>query len=155
MNAGPYSNENVQRFIEKEFIPLKSECSWTRPTELMKKFRVKWTPTLLVHDPEGIEHHRFVGYVPIDDFLGQLGLGKGKVFFDADQYAKAIAWFKSVIEQNPRSGAAPEAIFLLGVAEYKQSHDAKALRRAYDMLSTKYSESEWSRRAEPYSAIQL
>jgi hypothetical protein len=155
MNAGPYSDEKVQKFIEEEFIPLKSQCFWDKRTELMKKFDIKWTPTLLIHDSEGKEHYRFVGYIPIDDFLAHLKFGKGKVFFNHYRYDQAIAQFKTVIEQHPNAGVTPEAIFYLGVAEYLKTHDPKALRRAYDTLTSKYPQSEWTRRAQPYSQISL
>ncbi|MGB7971480.1 MAG: thioredoxin fold domain-containing protein, partial [Candidatus Deferrimicrobiaceae bacterium] len=85
MNTGPYSDEKVQRFIEERFLPVRSECSWEKPTPLMEKYGIKWTPTFLVHDSGGKEHHRFVGYVPTDDLFAQLGLGVGKIFYDSDQ----------------------------------------------------------------------
>jgi hypothetical protein len=53
MNAGPYSDEKVQKFIEEEFIPLKSQCFFDKRTDLMKEFDIKWTPTLLIHDSKG------------------------------------------------------------------------------------------------------
>src|SRR4030042_94319 len=59
------------------------------------------------------------------------------------------------IKRHPEAGAVPETIFLKGVAEYKHTHDAKALRRAYDTLKAKYPQTEWARRADPYSAIPL
>lgn len=155
MNTGPYSSEKVQRFLEERFIPVRSECFWENPTPLMQQFAVKWTPTFLVHDPEGNEHHRFVGYVPEDDLFAQLGLGMGKIFYDTDRMEEAIRQFRTVIERHPAAGAAPEAVFLRGVAEYKHTHDAKALRRAYDVLTAGYPQSEWARRAGPYSAIPL
>jgi hypothetical protein len=89
MNTGPYSSEVVQKYIEEQFIPVKSECFWDKRTDLMKRFAVKWTPTLLVLDAEGEEHHRVVGYVPNDDFLAHLELGLGKIAFDRDRYAEA------------------------------------------------------------------
>lgn len=155
MNAGPYSDEKVQRYIEAEFIPLKSQCFWDKQTELMKEFLIKWTPTFLIHDSHGNEHYRFMGYAPVDDFLAHLGLGQGKVFFDRDRYAEAITQFKAVIEEHPNAGVTPEAVFLLGVAEYRKTHDAKALRRIYDTLTAKYLQSEWARRARPYAGIPL
>lgn len=155
MNTGPYSDEKVRRFIEDQFIPLKSQCFWDKPTELMEKFGIKWTPTFIIHDSEGKEHHRFIGYVPTDDFMAQLGLGKGKVLFDTDRLDEAIKQFKTVIERHPNAGATPEAVYLLGVVEYKKTHDARALRRSYDTLLEKYPQSEWARRAEPYSEISL
>ncbi len=79
----------------------------------------------------------------------------GKIFYDADRMEEAIARFRTVIERHPRAGATPEAIFLLGVAEYKRGHDPKALRQVWETLSAAYPQSEWTRRAEPYSAIPL
>jgi len=65
-------------------------------------------------------------------------------------------WFEgSVTERHPEAGATPEAVFLLGVAEYWKTHDVKALRRAHDTLTSKYTASEWARRAVPYGVIPL
>jgi thioredoxin-related protein len=155
MNTGPYSNEKVQKFIMENFIPLKSQCFWDKPTELMQKFEIKWTPTLIVHDAEGKEHHRTVGYLPVDDLIAQLTLAKGKIYFNTERFPEAITQFQTVIDQYPDTGAAPEAIFLAGVAGYKRTHDAKFLRQIYDRLTAKYPQSEWARRAEAYSAIPL
>ncbi|HEX9614292.1 MAG TPA: tetratricopeptide repeat protein [Bacteroidota bacterium] len=153
MNTGPYSDEKTQQYIEKEFIPLKSQVNWKNRTELMKTFSIKWTPTFLVQDSEAAVHERFVGFVPVDDLLARLGLGKGKVFFNQDHYAQAIEQFRSVVEQHPASGSAPEAVFLLGVSEYWKTHKLAALRRIYDTLIAQYPQSEWARRAMPYSGI--
>jgi hypothetical protein len=155
MNAGPYSDEKVQKFIEEEFIPLKSQCFFDKRTELMKKFDIKWTPTFLIHDSEGKEHYRFVGFVPFDDFLAHLKFGKGMIFFNHYRYDEAIAKFKTVIEQHPNAGLTPQAIYYLGVAGYLKTHDAKELRRVYDTLTSKYPQSEWARRSQPYSQIAL
>ena len=155
MNTGPYSDEKVHRFLEERFIPVRSECFWDNPTPLMEKYAIKWTPTFLVHDPGGNEHHRFVGYVTVDDLFAQLGLGVGKIFYDTDRLEEAVRQFQTVIERHPGAGATPEAVFLRGVAEYKHTNDAKALRRAYDALTAHYPQSEWARRAAPYSAIPL
>jgi hypothetical protein len=153
MNTGPYSDEKVQKFIQENFVPLKSQCFWDKPTDLMKKYEIKWTPTFLVHDSDGKEHHRFVGYVPSDDLLAQLGLAKGKIFFNKDRFPEAIEQFQTVMDHHPKAGATPEAVFLFGVAGYKHTHDPKPLRKAYDLLTAKYPQSEWARRADAYSAI--
>jgi tetratricopeptide (TPR) repeat protein len=155
MNAGPYSDEKFQKYIVEEFIPLKSQCFWDKRTELMKQFDIVWTPTLLIHDSDGKEHYRLVGYVPTDDLIAHLKFAKGKLFLNRHRYAEAIAQFKDVIEQYPNAGVTPEAIFLLGVAEYFKTHDAKALRKVYDTLISKYPQSEWARRAKSYSEIPL
>lgn len=155
MNAGPYSDERVQKFIEEEYIPLKSQCFWKERTELMKRFDIAWTPTFLVHDSGGKVHRKLVGYIPADDFLAHLKFGKGIVFFEKERHEEALKWFRRVIDEHAGSGAAPEAVFFIGVAEYKKTHEPAALRRAYDALSERYPGSEWTRRAGPYSQIPL
>lgn len=153
MNAGPYSDESVQKFIEEEYVPLKSQCFWKERTELMKRFDIAWTPTFLMQDSTGKVHRKLVGYIPVDDFLAQLKFGKGIIFFEKERHDAAAKWFQRVIDEHAGSGAAPEAVFFRGVAEYKKTHEAGALRRAYDTLSERYPRSEWARRAEPYSKI--
>jgi hypothetical protein len=155
MNTGPYSDEKVQRFLEEQFVPIRSQCFWDKPTGPMQRYGVTWTPTFLVLDADGKEHHRFVGYVPPDDLFANLGLGKGKLLFDSGRLPDAIAQFRTVIDRHPDAGATPEAAFLLGAAGYRHTQDPKELRRAYETLKAKYPQSEWARRADPYSAIPL
>jgi hypothetical protein len=155
MNTGPYSDETVQSYLQENFIPIKSQCFWDKRTEAMKQYTVSWTPTLLVLDTTGSEHHRVVGFVPSDDFLAHLKLGKGKLLFDRFRFAAARKEFAAVIDEHPNAGVIPEAIFYLGVAEYWDTHDPKGLRRAYDTLTARFPGSEWTRRAGPYGQITL
>ncbi|APG23732.1 thioredoxin fold domain-containing protein [Syntrophotalea acetylenica] len=155
MNTGPYSSQEVQKSIEQRFIPLKSECFWDKRTDLMNRFLVKWTPTLLILDAEGKEHHRMVGYIPDDDFLAHLELGLGKIAFNEDRYAEAGDHFQAVVNRHPKAGAVPEAVFLNGVAGYRRLQDPKPLRLAYESLSERYPQSEWARRSKPYAQIPL
>ena len=153
MNAGPYSDEKVQTFIEEEYVPLKSQCFWKERTELMKRFDIAWTPTFLFQDSGGRVHRKLVGYMPVDDFLAQLKFGKGIVFFEKERHEEAMNWFRKVIKEHPGAGVTPEGVFFFGVAEYKKTHEAGALRRLYDELTEKYPQSEWARRAHAYSTI--
>lgn len=155
MNAGPYSDEKLQTYIEEEFILLKSPCFWDKRTGLMKQFDIVWTPTLLIHDSDGKEHYRLVGYIPTHDLLAHLKFGKGEKFLNHYCYAETISHFKAVIEQHPDAGVTPEAIFFLGVSEYGETHGARALRRIYDTLTSRYPQSKWARRSKPYSQIPL
>jgi hypothetical protein len=155
MNAGPYSDQKVQQYIEDQFIPLKSQCFWDNRTELMKRFDIAWTPTLLVLDPSAREHRRIIGFVPTDDFMAHLKLGKGMMLFNRFRFAESSHEFNAVIEQHPDSLVVPEAVFFLGVAGYWKSHEARFLRQAYDRLIEHYPQSEWARRATPYAQIAL
>jgi hypothetical protein len=153
MNTGPYSDEKVQKYLGEQFVSVKSQCFWDKRSELMKQFDIAWTPTLLVHDSTGKEHHRVVGFVPSEDFLAHLKLGRGKMFFNRFRFADAVEALSVALEQHPKAGPAPETIFFLGVAKYWQTHDPKGLRWAYDTLAERFPQSEWARRAGPYKQI--
>lgn len=153
MNTGPYSTESVQAFITAEFIPLKSQCFWKERTDLMKEFDIAWTPTFLFHDTAGKVHRKLVGYLPTDDFLAQMVFAKGMIYFEKARNEEAAKWFQRVVSEHPSAGVAPEAVFFLGVAGYKKTHEAIYLRRTHDTLMKLYPASQWTRRANPYAAI--
>lgn len=153
MNTDTYSQDKVVDFLVENFIPVRSQCFFDHFTAMMRRYQVKWTPTFLVLDQDGREHHRVVGFLPPEDFLAQLQLGKAKLYYDQDRLDKAASEFQLVIDQFPQSAAAEEAIFLLGVAGYKRTHQAGELKKAWEKLSRDYPHSEWTKRARPYSAL--
>ncbi len=120
---------------------------------MVARFSVKWTPTVIILDGNGDEHHRFVGFLPPEDFVGQLLLGKGKAEFNLDHYEEAIQCFQEIIVRYPKTDAAPEARYYLGVAKYKASHDAKELKTNLEILQRDYPGSEWTKKAQVYALI--
>ena len=116
-------------------------------------FDVQWTPTLITLDTDGKEHHRTIGFLSPEDLIPSLLLGMGKSHFDRGEFAKAISILERLPADHADSGSAPEAIFFLGVARYKNTDDPGPLREAYDKLSSEYPDSEWTKRADPYRLI--
>ncbi len=150
MGAVTYPNEGVAKFVDLNFVPVQIQSS---NKELAGKYNVSWTPTILVLDAEGKEHYRSVGFLQPDVFIATFELGKARYYLDVEQFAEARALLEELIERCPVPEVVPEAIFFHGVASFKQSHDPKPLRQAYDTLTSKYSQSEWAKRAEPYKLI--
>ena len=91
--------------------------------------------------------------LPPEDFIAQIILGKGKVEFDLDRFEQAIQCFQEVLVRYPKTDAAPEAQYYLGVAKYKASHDPKQLKLGLEGLQRDYPNSEWTKKAQPYSLI--
>lgn len=135
--------------MQAEVVPLRVQAD----APLAAEFRVTWTPTLVTLDFYGKEHHRTVGFLPPDELIPSLELGKARVDFDDGQYNDAIIHLDRLLRLYPASGSAPEAVFLRGVSRYKSSHDAKPLKEAYEKLAAEYPESEWAKRAHPYSLL--
>lgn len=149
MGAVTYPNEKVADFVVNRMVPL--QVSFDSP--LAADFKIKWTPTIIVLDYYGKEHHRTVGFFPPEEFIPSMLLGMGKIDFDTDQFNDAIIHFDKLLAEYPKSDAAPEAIYLRGVSRYKSSHDPKPLREAYEKLKAEYPASDWAKRADPYKLI--
>ena len=137
--------------MEKSFIPL--QIDFNKNKALVNRFSVKWTPTIIVLDVNGDEHHRFIGFLPPEDFIGQIVLGKGKAEFDLENFEQAIQCFQELLVRYPKTDAAPEAQYYLGVAKYKASHDPKELKSNLEILQREYPNSEWSKKAQVYALI--
>ncbi len=150
MGAVTYPNVKVSEFIGKRMIPLQVQAD-AKP--LATEFKVTWTPTLVVLDYYGKEHHRSVGFLPPEELIPMLLLGMGKVYFDAEQFNAAIVHLDELLVDYPQSAAAPEAVYLRGVSRFKGSHDPRLLKEAYERLKADYPTSEWVKRAQPYSLL--
>ena len=120
---------------------------------MVNRFGVRWTPTIILLDYNGNEHHRFIGYLPPDDFIAYLILGKGKMEFNRDNFEKAMQCFQEILVRFPKADAAPEAQYFLGVAKYKASHDPKELKNGWEALRRDYPSSEWAKKAQVFAQI--
>ncbi|HUJ69038.1 MAG TPA: thioredoxin fold domain-containing protein [Syntrophorhabdales bacterium] len=150
MGAVTYPDSRVAEFVNSRMVPVQMLYD-AQP--FASTYTVKWTPTMIVLDGEGKEHHRIVGFLPPDEFLPALLLGIGKTAFDADELDKAMADLDKIITAYPRSAAAPEAMYLRGVVQFKKSHQAGPLKEAFEQLKRDYPASEWAKRATPYGLL--
>jgi len=151
MDAVTYPNKAVIEFINSNMIAVRVRHD-QRP--LAEDFKVKWTPTLITLDMDGTERHRTVGFLPPEELIPSLMSGIGKAHLERGEFAKAIPRFEMLVSKYPKSGAAPEAVFFLGVARFQSAQDPKFLKKAYDQLAAQYPQSEWTTRASPYSTIK-
>jgi tetratricopeptide (TPR) repeat protein len=150
MGAVTYPNAEVVAFVNQNFIPVQVLFD-AQP--LAGDFNITWTPTMIVLDENGKEHHRAVGFQPPEEFIPFLMVGQGKTYFDLNDFDAAIAQLEKIIKEYPQSAAAPEAVFHLGVSRYKASHNAAPLKEAFEYLKANYPGSEWLKRAQPYSLL--
>jgi len=150
MGAVTYPDERVAKFLSLNFVPVQIQSA---NTAMMKRFAVSWTPTLVVLDADLREHHRAVGFFAPDDLIATLLVAKGKWALGTDQFVEARALFEEDISAYPDKDAAAEALFFLGVAKYKMSHDPKPLRQTYEELKARFPQSTWTKQADHYRLI--
>ena len=150
MGAVTYPNERVVEFIEKNMIPIQVLFD-SQP--LAEKFNIQWTPTVITLDEEGQEHHRTIGFLSPEEFIPSLMIGVAKSHFDREKFGKALEMLEKILKDYPKSDTAPEAVYMRGVALYKNTHQASHLKDAYKRLQGEYPSSEWTKRAQPYRLL--
>ena len=116
------------------------------------RFGVTWTPTILFLDPSGVERHRIEGFLPKEEFLGQLQLGRGRLAFHAKRYDDAQRHFEDVVSRFGDTDAAPEAQYWAGVARYKASGDPSDLGATVRALEAAYAGSVWAKKASVWKS---
>jgi thioredoxin-related protein len=139
--------------VNNGFVPVMIETSErVKDTET---YSINWTPTFVVADETGMETVRWEGYLPEDDFLGQLNMALAKVALKKHDYKKAEMLFDEVLLKYPLSDLAPEAGYFLGVVKYRATDDASWLTKAYNDLREGYPESVWAIKASVWSSDNI
>lgn len=144
-----WPDERVARFVNQNFLPARvhvkdSPQEFKRYSEL---YQAPWTPTILELDPGGVEQHRIEGFLPADDFLAQLMLGRARIAFQQQQWAEAERRFREIVEQFRQTDAAPEALYWAGVARYKATGDAASLKETALAFTKQYQDGTWAKKA--------
>ena len=144
-----WPDERVVRFVAENFIParvhVKDDAAAFK--KYGEKYGAQWTPTVLELDAEGVERHRLEGFLPADDFLGQLMLGRAKIAFQEQKWQDAEKVFRRVYEELPNTDAASEALYWMGVTRYKETGDPTALKETARAFTTRYTDSSWAKKA--------
>ncbi|MCP4366111.1 MAG: tetratricopeptide repeat protein [Planctomycetes bacterium] len=114
--------------------------------DLVEEYEAVWTPTVIVATADGTVRHRSVGPLPPNEFMAQLEFGIAKADFDRGNYAEASKVFREVLEQYSTCDCAPEAMYWLGVSEYKRTGSADAMKAEWRKLLLEYPDSPWAKK---------
>jgi TolA-binding protein len=144
-----WPDERVVKFVNENFIPARVHVK--DDSQLFQKYGEKygahWTPTILELDSDGAERHRIEGFLPNDDFLSQLMLGRAQISFAAQQWDDAEKGFREIVDNFPDTDAGPEALYWAGVSRYKGTHDGAFLKKTADAFKERYQDTTWAKKA--------
>jgi outer membrane protein assembly factor BamD (BamD/ComL family) len=112
-----------------------------------EEYGAQWTPTILELDGDGVERHRIEGFLPNDDFLSQLMLGRAQIAFAEQKWDDAERRFEEVVDSFPNGDAAPEALYWAGVSRYKGTGDARFLKETAEAFKTRYQGTSWGKKS--------
>ena len=144
-----WPDERVVQFVNENFVPARVHVK--ADSALFKRYseqyNAPWTPTVLELDSDGVERHRIEGFLPNDDFLSQLMLGRAKIESAHENWQEAEHRFREIVDRLPDADAAPEALYWAGVARYKKTHDPNSLKETGKAFSELYQDTSWAKKA--------
>ena len=144
-----WPDERIGRFVNENFLParvhVKDDAQAFR--SYAERYNAHWTPTILMLDSDGVERYRIEGFLPADDFLAHLMLGRARIAFNEGNWAEAERRFREVVQQLPNADGAPEALYWAGVARYKGTGNAAALKETGRAFAREYVDSTWAKKA--------
>ncbi len=150
MDAVTYPSAMVVAFIEENLVPLRLPYNHE---PLAGTFGVQETPCLILLDGDGIEHHRTTGFLPPEELIAAIQLGKAKILQDRGVFDEALKLLDLLLAEQPKSGSAPEALYQRGLCLYKSTHDSRYLKEVYEQLKKNYPDSDWTRRSARYRLL--
>src|SRR5262245_15868753 len=145
MDTVTYPDHHVAQFIEDYFVPARVKVK--ENPQLIKDYFVSWTPNVVIADDQGKIHYRIEGFHQPHEFMAKLSLGVGRYHLNRQEIDKAAERFEEVAERHSGTDAGAEALYWLGVANYKQAHDPGQLRASWQRLAKEYPDNEWTKRS--------
>ena len=144
-----WPNPRVTKFVQDNFVA--ARVNPRDDAALFQKFsdryNAQWTPTVLELDENGTERYRVEGFLPTEDFLPQLMLGRAQIAFAEGKWDEAERRFREIVDAFPKSDAAPEALYWAGVAPYKKTHDPSSLGATAKAFTERYQGTSWAKKA--------
>lgn len=140
-----YPDESVSAAISNFFVPVQINTQDSSPNtaETVQRFRQVWTPDLRIIDGEGMELHRWNGYLPPTEFLPQLLAGRAQALLRSERGDEAADAYADVLRRFPTSFVAPEVAYFTAVSRYRISHQVPDLLDNWGHVQRRYPMSEW------------
>ncbi len=139
-----YPAPAVTALIDAQFVPVRQHVK--QQPQAWHRFAIRWTPTVLVLSPEGKEIRRIEGFLPEDEFIGQLELALGHLATTKKDWRTAERWFETASGRE-HTDAGPEGQYWAGVARYSGSHAHEELAELRRRFEGRYAGTSWAKRA--------
>ena len=142
-----YPQPAVAEYIRERFVPLKLLINNRDHWALYRANQVIWTPTVGFMDRNGSMHYHSVGFLPPEEFLSVMKMGRARCL---------MAWMRSAEAAEELEVAAsvdnsftPEALYWLGIARFLVRRDSSRMWEPLDRLTSLYPASPCARRVYP------
>ncbi len=139
-----YSDPEVQALIDTNFTPARFHVK--EQPDAFPRFGAEWTPTVLISSSAGKERHRIEGFLPKEDFMGQLRLGLAHLARERGDFEGAENRYRELAD-NAQPDLAAEALYWAGVSSYKRTGDGDVLTDTARQMRARFADSTWMKKA--------
>ena len=136
--------EEVATELAANAVPFRANVLTER--DLSKKNRVPWTPTFIFFDGDGVEHHRFIGYLPPREFSAQVRLAAAKAAFNRGAWEDSARRYAEIAEQFAETDAAPESVYWIGVCDFKRTKNVERIYEQCRETAKRYPNHIWGKK---------
>lgn len=113
--------------------------------EVARRFQVRWTPKLLLLDPDGTPHYESYGFLPPAEFQAMLRLARAAWLMNGRRFAEARQDLEELVEGASQSALLPEALYWLGVAR-SRTKDREGAVQVRGQLKERFPGNIWTLR---------
>ena len=140
-----YPDTVVGTIVHDHFLPVQLKVG--DRLEVEDRYQAHWTPTILILDEQGREHHRSVGYLGPEEFAPMLLLGLGKYRCNRHEWDECEDALQRLLNEYPDSFYAPEGWYWRGVLAYKGRGEHDGLSRYWRQTEQRFPNTEWAQKA--------
>jgi TolA-binding protein len=140
-----YSDPDVAKYINEHFVPV--QLNQRENQRFFDTMKIIWTPTNTVCNSRGTELDRWTGYLPPNQFLPRIIFANARVAMAEGDWTAAIDGLSDITLTYGDSLVASEALYWLGVAQWKMTRDFDRLSDAWWRLMKEYPGSEAAAKA--------
>lgn len=146
-----YKDLKVINYLQHNYILVKYNSSNRQPgfRNTYTSSPYLWTPTFIIFSNDGSEVRKTTGYLPPDQFINELELGKAMAELRKAKSSDALLTLENLVATSNNQTIKQEALYWAGVAAfYAYGKSLSHLIPYWENLMAKYPESEWAERAD-------
>jgi tetratricopeptide (TPR) repeat protein len=142
-----YPDPVVSDYISSHFVSYEANMGERESWALFRANHVIWTPSVGFADHNGSIHHQSAGYLPPNDFLSALKIGRARCLIAWTRSAEAIKELESAA--SIENAMTPEALFWLSTAYFFERRDTTRMYETWEKLVELYPDSPWAHHTYP------
>lgn len=115
MDTVTYPDQATVQMVRDYLIAVRVQIH--SETVLAQRFAIRYTPSVVILDEDGVERHRSVGFLTPQEFVPSMLLGIGKAYYERRRFKKAGAALGRLLSVYPQSRWVTEAANLKRAAD--------------------------------------